>query len=352
MEKWEQLLEELPLPQPGQKVLIWGAGNTSVLNHQGMLRENLYEELRVSAFLDSRLAGTEFNGFPVLHPDVLRSEDADAVFILISTVKNRVFCEIGDECRRLGIKSCLLDAAIVKLRKEEFKACAKLFDAASRDIYNDLLEYRISCCDEYEKLYAGESYFGIPAFCRPDGSDVIVDCGAYVGDSAERYIWRMDKFKKYIAIEPDFNNYSAMTKRFARLREEWNIPEEKLTAIFGGTDEVSGKRKVESRVAGLGSVAADRPDTDSDGVAFWALDDLFPQGFSFLKADIESYEYRMLHGAKKTIQTYKPRMAICIYHNPIDLFSIPKYIHDIMPDYNLALRHHSHGFADTVLYAF
>jgi hypothetical protein len=109
---------------------------------------------------------------------------------------------------------------------------------------------------------------------------------------------------------------------------------------------------VESRVAGLGSVAADRPDTDSDGVAFWALDDLFPQGFSFLKADIESYEYRMLHGAKKTIQTYKPRMAICIYHNPIDLFSIPKYIHDIMPDYNLALRHHSHGFAETVLYAF
>lgn len=352
MEKWEQLLEELPLPQPGQKVLIWGAGNTSVLNHEGMIRENLYEELRVSAFLDSKLAGTEFNGFPVLHPDMLRSEDADAVFILISTTNNRAFCEIGNECRKLGIKSCLLDAVMVKLRKEEFKVSAKLFDAASRDIYNHLLEYRISCGGEYEKLYAGESYFGIPAFCRADGSDVIIDCGAYVGDSAERYIWRMDKFKKYIAIEPDYNNYSAMTKRFVRLREEWNIPEEKLIAFWGGTDEVSGRRNVESRVAGLGSVAADKADTGSDGVAFWALDDLFPEGFTFLKADIESYEYRMLHGARKTIQKYKPRMAICIYHSMIDMFSIPLLIHTIFPGYKLEVRHHSYGYEETVLYAY
>lgn len=352
MEKWEQILENLRLPQPNQKVFIWGAGNTSVLNHQGMLRENLYKELRVTAFLDSKLAGTQFRGFPVFHPDVLRSEDADGVFILISTTNDRVYCEIQKECRKLGIQNCLMDSALVKLRKEEFKASTKLFDAYSRDIYNTLLEYRINCCGEYEKLCAGESYFGIPHFCRADGGDVIVDCGAYVGDSAERYLWRMDKFKKYIALEPDYNNFSAMTKRFARLRAEWNIPEEKLVAIYGGTDEVTGKKNMESRVAGLGSVAADRLDTLDDGVMFWALDDLFPEGFTFLKADVESYEYRMLRGAQKTIQKYKPRMAICIYHNPIDMFSIPKFIHSIEPSYNLVLRHHSIGFAETVLYAF
>jgi hypothetical protein len=60
----------------------------------------------------------------------------------------------------------------------------------------------------------------------------------------------------------------------------------------------------------------------------------------------------MLCGAQKTIQKYKPRMAICIYHNMVDMFSVPLLIHDILPTYRLAVRHHSYGYEDTVLYAY
>lgn len=53
---------------------------------------------------------------------------------------------------------------------------------------------------------------------------------------------------------------------------------------------------LERRVNGLGSIAGEVEKFDDTTVQFWALDDLMPKGFSFLKADIESYEYRMLQG--------------------------------------------------------
>ena len=67
---------------------------------------------------------------------------------------------------------------------------------------------------------------------------------------------------------------------------------------------------------------------------------------------ITIYAYnRMLLGARNMIKKFHPRMAICIYHNMIDLYSIPQVIYDIDPGYRLAVRHHSYGYEETVLYA-
>ena len=238
----------------------------------------------------------------------------------------------------------------MKLRRNEFCKTSELFDQESKRIFGTVLSNRaIAVCGGPE-LYAGEAYFAIPEFCRPRPDDVVVDCGAYIGDSAERFIWRMEMFRRYVAIEPDAGNYHAMQRRFQRLREEWNLPEEKLTALHGGVDAVTQLMSVNSRVGGLGSIASEMDKTDGR-VAFWALDDILPEGCTFLKADIESYEYRMLLGARNMIKKFHPRMAICIYHNMIDLYSIPQVIYDIDPGYRLAVRHHSYGYEETVLYA-
>ena len=350
MERWEQIIETVELPRSNQKVYIWGAGNTSVLNHQGMLRENLYQEFHVCAFIDSNKAGMNLFELPVYSPEILYAENPLNIFVLISTTNRKVFQEIKNECNVRGISWCLMDAAILKNRHSEFVSASKLLDDYSQRIYFELLANRATAT-ESDTLYAGESYFGIPEFCRANPHDVIVDCGAYVGDSAERYIWRMEQFKRYVAIEPDLGNYRALQKRFARLKNEWNFPDGKLEALYGGVDECSSVMGVETRVDGLGSIAKQLSD-ELDSIQFWALDNLMAEGFTFLKADIESYEYRMICGARNSILGYHPRMAICIYHNMIDMFSIPQLIHQIDPTYRLAIRHHSYGYEETVLYAY
>jgi FkbM family methyltransferase len=348
---WETTVNGIALPAPDQRVYIWGAGNTAVLNHQGMLREDLYRELRVEAFLDSGKAGTELFGFPVFSPDILDERDPAEAFVLICTTNPRVYREIEALCRRKGVSSALLDGAILRLRRERYLEAAELLDPESRAVYHQVLKNRMTADLPEPALYAGESYFGIPEFCRCNGNDVILDCGAYVGDSAERYLWRMEQFRRYIAVEPDEGNYRAMEKRFARLREEWNLPEDKLVARCGGVDEKTRMAGMENRVGGLGSIAVNASENGS-AVPFWAVDDLLPEGFTFLKADIESYEYRMLLGAEKSIRRYHPRMAVCIYHNMVDMYSIPLLIHSCDPTYRLAVRHHSYGYEETVLYAY
>lgn len=72
---------------------------------------------------------------------------------------------------------------------------------------------------------------------------------------------------------------------------------------------------------------------------------------SFLKADIESYEYQMLLGAEKGIKKFRPLLAVCIYHNAVDFYSVILLIKKMVPEYHFAVRHHSENLDETVLYA-
>lgn len=71
---------------------------------------------------------------------------------------------------------------------------------------------------------------------------------------------------------------------------------------------------------------------------------------TFIKADIEGMELDMLYGAKKTIEKFRPRLALSIYHRPEDIFQIAEYIHNIVPEYRMAVRQHAPMLMDTTLY--
>lgn len=59
-----------------------------------------------------------------------------------------------------------------------------------------------------------------------------------------------------------------------------------------------------------------------------------------------------LMGAKNTIAKYIPKIAVCVYHKPDDMITIPQFIQKIAPNkYNFYLRHHSLSKEETVLYA-
>jgi hypothetical protein len=75
------------------------------------------------------------------------------------------------------------------------------------------------------------------------------------------------------------------------------------------------------------------------------------QKITMLKADVEGMEMALLTGAAETIRTYRPKLAICVYHYPADIPVISAYLQSLVPSYRFALRHHSPQLMETVLYA-
>jgi len=82
------------------------------------------------------------------------------------------------------------------------------------------------------------------------------------------------------------------------------------------------------------------------------LDDVLRgQRVTFIKMDIEGAELAALRGAEEIIRGQKPKLAICVYHKPEDLWEIPRLILEYCPQYKLYLRHYSITHTETVLYA-
>ena len=83
-----------------------------------------------------------------------------------------------------------------------------------------------------------------------------------------------------------------------------------------------------------------------------SIDSLQIEDVSFIKMDIEGAEKAALTGARSTIQRYAPKLAICLYHSPLDLWEVPLLIRDMVPSYqSFIVRHyHKYSFTETILY--
>jgi len=71
----------------------------------------------------------------------------------------------------------------------------------------------------------------------------------------------------------------------------------------------------------------------------------------YIKMDIEGSELRALQGAEETIRTFKPRLAISIYHREDDFIMIPDYLDKLDLEYEFFLDHFTIHSWETVLFA-
>ena len=81
-----------------------------------------------------------------------------------------------------------------------------------------------------------------------------------------------------------------------------------------------------------------------------ALDDVMDE-VTFVKMDLEGYEQKALRGAARLVRECRPRMAITAYHYADDLLDLWRLFEELVPDYELRLRHHSSYYYDTIFYA-
>lgn len=337
----------------GKKIWIWGAGDTAQLYQEGFRRLEA-EGFQIEGYADQRIAqlGQKFNSKPVIEPKQLTSLENTCV--LICTAQSNVIQEIAAQCEQLHLEWYLVDEVILKTHRQEVMKCYDwLEDQQSKDVYASLIQWRISGVQPNAKIEQQNIYFALEAFTQTSSEEVFVDCGAYVGDTIEAYLKKKNGiFKKIIAFEPDPVNFERLKQQIAELCEKKNFLKNRFDLYPHGIGESLGMAQLEryEENRGIGSKVIANSEGEGN-CKIVALDVFLQEPYTFLKADIESYEYQMLLGARKGITENEPLLAICIYHNAVDFYSVPLLIKQILPKYHLAVRHHSENLAETVLYA-
>lgn len=172
--------------------------------------------------------------------------------------------------------------------------------------------------------------------------DIVVDGGAYVGDS----ILEMEDYlnglpQKVFAFEPDAMNMKKCETNFSA---EQLV--EHICLIASGLYHCDGVL----RFSGSGTQSSAISENGELSIPVQAIDEHIEyESVSVIKMDIEGSELDALHGCEKLILAGKPRLAICIYHRNQDIIEIYNYLKQF--GYNFYLRQHRHFLTETVLYA-
>lgn len=70
----------------------------------------------------------------------------------------------------------------------------------------------------------------------------------------------------------------------------------------------------------------------------------------FIKLDVEGSEIESIRGARDSIQRFRPKLAISLYHKPNDIFEIILHVKEKFPFYSLYIDHYTIHAEETVLY--
>lgn len=234
------------------------------------------------------------------------------------------------------------------------KVCEYLTDEQSKNTIRKIVEKRKRGINDYSDIMSAGEYFRDDIF-QWDNNEVYVDAGAFDGDSITQFIKKNFNFKKIYAFEADRKNYEMLRNSYI-----YQAFKDKIEIFNRGVwDQFETVYFVEGMETSSSAVSESGLDmTDDSGVNMQIgsvecvpLDAVISEKVTFIKMDIEGSEMKALSGARRLITTYKPKLAICIYHKLDDLWKIPQYIHSLVPEYKFYVRHHSILYVDTVLYA-
>lgn len=372
-------LEDCYKKYNNEKIVLWGTGSL------GKLRLKLFRKYgmtdNVVAFCNTfhnSLLEVSIDGCRELSPYQALEKYPDAIFIISSDFYDDIISFIKKNMPTT-IRWIIFDQDEIRIEKQllyyyicEPSSSIVGFNNSWFDIYDNFeimggnyLDYILSILEDNKSRYVIKnrvmgiktgklSYFlDIPIdynqyysneYFEICSNEVYLDCGAYNGDTIAEFIkFTNKKYKKILAFEPDVNNF----KKLVRLINEQNLS--CVETICAATGSYNG----EIGFSGYGSMTSKLNYSEKiNCVPIVKLDNYMDYCPTFIKMDIEGAELDTIRGAQKIIQTFKPKLAVCIYHNPIDFYLIPLTLKQLVPDYKFKIRQHQFGFFDLVLYAF
>lgn len=223
-----------------------------------------------------------------------------------------------------------------------------LNDYRSKKILCSILYYWITLNDKKVQILKDDfysQYFDLDLI-KCDKSEVFVDIGSYTGDTIWEYIknYSATNYKKIYCYEIVPTNIKYLKENIKRLNLKNVIIKEKGVSnqnikMYINDDEVSSIIKLDEK----GAIEIETVKIDKD----------IKGPITFIKMDIEGDELKALEGMKNKIRKYKPKLAICVYHNNDHLWKIPKLIYELNPHYKFYLRYYGGPILPTeyVLYA-
>ena len=220
-----------------------------------------------------------------------------------------------------------------------------LADDKSRQVWKQMIEFRKTMNYKIHPGMEAEQYFA-EDIIRLNEEETFIDCGGYDGQTSLDFIKRIkNKFRGIIIFEPDSNCMPMIRKNVptdVRIKVipkgVWDI-ETNISFVSSGdsVSHVAGEIEQIQETETISIIPIDRCDECKDA--------------TFIKMDLEGAEQNALRGAVGTIKRNKPKLAICIYHSDKDMLEIIDFIHELVPEYKLCVRHHSTSQMETVVYA-
>lgn len=230
-------------------------------------------------------------------------------------------------------------------RAAEILAGFDLFtDEKSQQIYHDHIALRLTFNPELLSQPDQQHHYVPTDLPSPSTPWRLVDGGAFTGDTIELLLEQGVEMEAIAAFEPDPANFEALRATSERVQD-------RVAEVLLFPQGLSNENAVLTFAAGSGAASA-FAEGGATKLEVVALDDALPDfAPTFIKLDIEGAEPQALAGAARTISEHQPTLAVCVYHAPEHLWTLPKLMQSLDPDYRLALRYHQFNGFDIVAYA-
>lgn len=221
-----------------------------------------------------------------------------------------------------------------------------LADDKSREVWGGVLQYRMFRTPYKKENYSLKDQYFPEDIIHIRNGEVFIDGGAYIGDTIQKFMKLAHrdkvKVKRIVAFEPNKANYRMLEKNYGARKQ--------IKLINKG---LSDKEEIlQFYEDGNQSRLANNPEEVTTEVMVINLDAVLEcWDATWIKMDIEGAELSALQGAREIILRNHPKLTICIYHSNEHMIRIAEYIHELVPEYRLYVRHHSKSDNETVLYA-